>query len=166
MGIDYLMHRCRNYFRMQTNWFIFLFTILNSIMFIKFNQFLIVFELREWNHDWEILLTFQSKLKLSYYKTLNGTTLKTLKNSIYKNISSVISSFVVFINPKFKTTENWKGFRISPPNFHRKAINICIMQWGLSMMLSNEATLLCSILKMVRLLKMAPKVRHHWQSIP
>ena len=44
------------------------------------------------------------KLKLDYYKTLNSTTVHTLKDSIYHNNSSVISGFVVFINPRFKTT--------------------------------------------------------------
>jgi len=45
------------------------------------------------------------KLKLNYSKGLNGITLKLFTNSIYKNISPIVCSFVLFINPNFKTTE-------------------------------------------------------------
>jgi hypothetical protein len=74
--------------------------------YFKNNDFFFLFHSAKLSlNQWTIIEQNLKKLKLSYYKTLNGTTLKTLKNSIYKNISSVISSFVVFINPKFKTTE-------------------------------------------------------------
>ena len=56
-------------------------------------------------NQWTITEQNLKKLKLNYYKTLNGTTLKTLKSSIYRNFSSVVSGFVVFISPRFKTTE-------------------------------------------------------------
>jgi len=45
------------------------------------------------------------KLKLNYSKALNGITLKLFENSIFKNLSLTICSFVLFINPNFKTTE-------------------------------------------------------------
>jgi len=38
------------------------------------------------------------KLNLNYYKFLNKTTIKTLKSSIYRNASSNIAGFVIFIN--------------------------------------------------------------------
>ena len=74
--------------------------------YFKNNNFFFLFHSAKLNlNQWTITEQNLKKLKLNYYKTLNGTTLKTLKNSIYRNTSSVISSFVVFINPKFKTTE-------------------------------------------------------------
>lgn len=45
------------------------------------------------------------KLKLSYYKPLNKTTVKTFKNSIYKNFSSNIAGFILFINSNSKKIE-------------------------------------------------------------
>ena len=45
------------------------------------------------------------KLKLNCHKTLNSTTTNVFKNSIFHNCSDAISSFVVFINPKFKSTK-------------------------------------------------------------
>jgi len=45
------------------------------------------------------------KLKLNYSKGLNGVTLKLFKSSIYTNVSPIVCSFVLFINPNFKTTE-------------------------------------------------------------
>ena len=74
--------------------------------YFKNNNFFFLFHSAKLNlNQWTITEQNLKKLKLNYYKTLNGTTLKTLKNSIYRNVSSVISSFVVFIDPKFKTTE-------------------------------------------------------------
>ena len=46
------------------------------------------------------------KLKLNYYKPFNGTTLEIFKHSIYQNFSSVIGGFILFINPRHKTTEH------------------------------------------------------------
>jgi hypothetical protein len=45
------------------------------------------------------------KLKLSYYKPLNRTTVKTFKSSIYKNFSSSIEGFILLINSNYKKTE-------------------------------------------------------------
>ena len=74
--------------------------------YFKNNDFFFLFHSAKLNlNQWTITEQNLKKLKLDYYKTLNGTTLKILKNSIYRNVNSIISSFVVFINPKFKTTE-------------------------------------------------------------
>ena len=74
--------------------------------YFKNNNFFFLFHSAKLNlNQWTVTEQNLKKLKLNYYKTLNGTTLKTLKNSIYRNVSPVISSFVVFIDPKFKTTE-------------------------------------------------------------
>ena len=58
-------------------------------------------DLNQWIHTEQNL----KKLKLNYSKVLNGITLKLFKNSIFKNLSPIICSFVLFINPNFKTTE-------------------------------------------------------------
>jgi len=74
--------------------------------YFKNNDFFFIFHSAKSNSgQWTITEQNLRKLKLSYYKTLNGTALKTLKNSIYRNISPIVTSFVVFINPKFKTKE-------------------------------------------------------------
>jgi len=54
---------------------------------------------------WTVTEQNLKKLKLSYYKPLNKTTVKTFKNSIYKNLSSNITGFILFINSSYKTTE-------------------------------------------------------------
>ena len=54
---------------------------------------------------WALTEQNLKKLKLSYYKPLNKTTVKTFKNSIYKNFSFNIAGFIVFINSSYKTTE-------------------------------------------------------------
>ena len=43
------------------------------------------------------------KLKLDYYKPLNKTTVKALKNSVYKNFNSSIAGFILFVNSRYKT---------------------------------------------------------------
>ena len=70
--------------------------------FFKINGFFFFFNsaklnLNQWIHTEQNL----KKLKLNYSKALNGTTLKVFKNSIYANINSVVSSFVLFINSNF-----------------------------------------------------------------
>ena len=74
--------------------------------FFKTNGFFLWFhsaklDLNHWIHIEQNL----KKLKLNYSKALNGITLKLFKNSIYTNVSPVVCSFVLFINPNFKTTE-------------------------------------------------------------
>ena len=74
--------------------------------YFKNNNFFFLFHSAKLNlNQWTIIEQNLKKLKLNYYKTLNGTTLKTLKNSIFRNVSSIISSFIVFIDPKYKTTQ-------------------------------------------------------------
>ena len=73
--------------------------------FFKTNGFFLLFhsaklDLNQWIHTEQNL----KKLKLNYSKALNGITLKLFKKSIYKNISPIVSSFILFINSNFKTT--------------------------------------------------------------
>jgi hypothetical protein len=72
----------------------------------KTNDFFFLFhsaklKLNRWTYTEQKL----KKLKLKYSKALNGTALKSFKNSIYKNLSPIVRGFVLFINPNFKTTE-------------------------------------------------------------
>lgn len=53
---------------------------------------------------WTLIEQNLKKLKLGYYKPLNKTTIKTFKNSIYKNFGSNIVGFILFINARYKTT--------------------------------------------------------------
>ena len=74
--------------------------------FFKTNGFFLWFhsaklDLNQWTHTEQNL----KKLKLNYSKALNGITLKLFKESIYKNLSPIVCSFVLFINSSFKTTE-------------------------------------------------------------
>ena len=74
--------------------------------FFKTNGFFLWFhsaksDLNQWIHIEQNL----KKLKLNYSKALNGVTLKLFKKSVYKNISPIVCSFVLFINSNFKTTE-------------------------------------------------------------
>ena len=74
--------------------------------YFKNNDFFLLFHsaklnLTKWTNTEQNL----KKLKLNYYKPLNGTTLKTLKTSIYQNFSSVVGGFIIFINANYKTTE-------------------------------------------------------------
>ena len=45
------------------------------------------------------------KLKLEYCRIFNNTTLKTIKNSIYTNITQVISGVILLIKPINKSTQ-------------------------------------------------------------
>ena len=53
---------------------------------------------------WTITEQIFKKLKLSYYKSLNKTTIRTLKSSIFKSFHSNIAGFLLFINSRYKTT--------------------------------------------------------------
>lgn len=83
---DYQIFKLKKYFK--NNGFFFLFHSAK----LSLNQWLTV--------EQEL-----KKLKLNYYKTLNGTTLKTFEKSIYKNFSPIVTNFVILIDSKFKTTE-------------------------------------------------------------
>ena len=45
------------------------------------------------------------KLKLEYYKPLNRVTLTTFINSIYRNFSSNIGGFIIFLNSRYKSSQ-------------------------------------------------------------
>ena len=80
--------------------------ILKTKKYFKSNDFFFLFHSAKLSiNQWVIIEQNLKKLKLNYYKILNGITLTALNNSIYRNLTPIISSFVVFINPKFKTTE-------------------------------------------------------------
>lgn len=73
--------------------------------FFKTNDLFFLFhsaklDLNEWTQTEQKL----KKLKLKYFKALNGTTLKLFKTSIYQNLSPIVCGFVLFINSNFKTT--------------------------------------------------------------
>ena len=74
--------------------------------YFKKNGFFFLFHSAKLSlNQWITVEQELKKLKLNYYKTLNGTTLKTFEKSIYKNSSPVITNFVILIDSKFKTTE-------------------------------------------------------------
>ena len=54
--------------------------------------------------EWLLIEQELKKLKLKYYRILNGTALKTVGNSIFKNYSSLISGVVILIKPRLKST--------------------------------------------------------------
>ena len=80
--------------------------ILKLKKYFKKNSFFFLFQSAKLNlTQWTATEQELKKLKLNYYKTLNGTTLKTFEKSIYKNSSPTITNFVILIDSKFKTTE-------------------------------------------------------------
>jgi hypothetical protein len=44
------------------------------------------------------------KLKLKYHQIFNNTALKTIDNSIYKNINQIICGVMLFVKPTYKST--------------------------------------------------------------
>lgn len=83
---DYQIVKLKKYFK-------------NSDFFFLFHSAKL--NLNQWTYTEQNL----KKLKLNYSKTLNGTTLTTLKSSIYRNLSAVICGFVLFMDLNCKTTE-------------------------------------------------------------
>lgn len=74
--------------------------------YFKNNSFFFLFQSAKLNlHQWIAIEQELKKLKLNYYKVLNGTTLKTFEKSIYKHSSPLITNLVIFIDSKHKTTE-------------------------------------------------------------
>lgn len=74
--------------------------------YLQKNDFFFLFhsaklDLTKWTNTEQNL----KKLKLNYYKPLNGTTLEIFKNSIYKNFSSIIGGFVLFVNSTDKKAD-------------------------------------------------------------
>lgn len=80
--------------------------ILKLKKYFKKNSFFLLFHSAKLSlNQWVVVEQELKKLKLNYHKPLNGTTLKIFEKSIYKNYSPIITNFVIFIDPKFKTTE-------------------------------------------------------------
>lgn len=71
----------------------------NESLFLLFNSTKL--SLTKWTFTEQNL----KKLKLDYSKFLNKTTVKTFKNSIYKNFSSNIVGFILFVNSNQKHIE-------------------------------------------------------------
>jgi hypothetical protein len=73
--------------------------------YFKKNDFFFLFHTAKLNLDqWVNKEQNLKKLKFSYYKPLNGTSLTTLNNSVYRNFSSIIGGFVLFVNLNYKKT--------------------------------------------------------------
>lgn len=53
---------------------------------------------------WTLIEQNLKKLKLSYYKPLNKTTIKTFKSSVYRNFGSNIAGFLLFVGSRYKKT--------------------------------------------------------------
>ena len=80
--------------------------IFKTEKYFKNNNFFLFFHSSKINSKEWIKIEQKIKiLKLKYYKVLNGTTLKIINNSIYKNYSKVICGLILFIKPNFKLTE-------------------------------------------------------------
>ena len=84
---NYQIFKLKKYFKKNDLFFLFHSSKLNSTKWIDMEQTL-------------------KKLKLNYYKPLNGTALKTFKGSIYQNFSSIVAGFVLFVNSQYKTTQH------------------------------------------------------------
>jgi hypothetical protein len=73
--------------------------------YFKKKDFFFLFHTAKLNLDqWVNKEQNLKKLKFSYYKPLNGTSLTTLNNSVYRNFSSIIGGFVLFVNLNYKKT--------------------------------------------------------------
>jgi len=74
--------------------------------YIKKNDLFFVFHSAKSSLDkWASVEQSLKKLNLEYYKPLNRVTSKVLKNSVFKNFSSVIGGFILFINPSDKSVK-------------------------------------------------------------
>nr|YP_010134117.1 hypothetical protein KYU77_mgp27 [Tryblionella apiculata]QWM93607.1 hypothetical protein [Tryblionella apiculata] len=83
---SYQILKLKKYFKNNDFFFLFHSAKLNSVKWLNTEQNL-------------------KKLKLGYYKPLNRTSVKTLQNSIYKNFTSSIGGFILFVNSLYKDTE-------------------------------------------------------------
>ena len=72
--------------------------------FKKCNFFFFFHSIKVTSTEWVVIEQYLKKLKLKYYKILNGTTRKTIDNSIYKNFTQLISGTILLVEPQFKTT--------------------------------------------------------------
>lgn len=76
---SYQIFKLKNYFKNNDFFLLFHSAKLNSVKWLNTEQNL-------------------KKLKLGYYKPLNKTSIKTFKNSIFKNFNSSIGGFILFVN--------------------------------------------------------------------
>jgi len=83
---SYQIFKLKKYFKNQGLFFIFQSVKLNLTKWVEVEQNL-------------------KKLKLNYFKPLNKTTVKSYNDSIYKNFSSSINGFNLFISIRDKKTE-------------------------------------------------------------
>ena len=83
---SYRIFKIKNYFKNSEFFLIYHAPKLNSTEWVKIEQDL-------------------KKLKVNYHKVYNGTTLKTMSDSIFKNFTSLICGIVIFIKPTEKLTE-------------------------------------------------------------
>lgn len=73
--------------------------------YFKNNELSLLFHSTKLNlTKWMIIEQNLKRLKLSYYKPLNKITAKILKNSIFKNVSSNIVGFILFVKARYKST--------------------------------------------------------------
>ena len=80
--------------------------ILKTKKYFKNNNFFFIYHSSKLNSkDWIKIEQKIKKLKLKHYKIFNGTTIKIIQESIYKNYSKSISGLILVIKPKFKSTE-------------------------------------------------------------
>jgi hypothetical protein len=73
--------------------------------FKKKSLFLLFNSTKSNSVKWTLIEQNLRKLKLDYNKFLNKITVRTLQNSVYKNFSSNIAGFILFVNLNCKTTE-------------------------------------------------------------
>ena len=80
--------------------------ILKIKNFFKNTNFLFIYHSSKLNSkEWIQTEQKLKKLKMEHYKIYNGTSIRIIKRSIYKHYSNIISSLILLIKPKFKSTE-------------------------------------------------------------
>ena len=53
---------------------------------------------------WMLIEQHLKKIKLKYNQIYNGTTIKTINNSIFLSMNPIISGVIIFVSPTFKST--------------------------------------------------------------
>jgi hypothetical protein len=74
------------------------------------NFFLLYHSSKQRSEEWMSIEQDLKKSKLKYYKVFNRTTLSTVQNSVYKNINQIICGIIMFVEPKFKSTQFEENF--------------------------------------------------------
>jgi len=81
-----------------------MYQILKVKNYMKNHSFFFIFhsaKLR--SNEWIYIEQKLKKLKLTCYKTFNGTTIKTFDNSIFENFKTMLCGIILFVKPRFKT---------------------------------------------------------------